>query len=93
MLFRIVQEAMQNSIKHAIAKNITIRTLFSKEKIIVTIDDDGVGMAEKEAKFCGVGILNMQHRTKLLGGLISWNTLPDSGTQVLITLPVQQQNL
>ncbi len=91
MLFRIVQEALQNSIKHANANNITIRTLFGDEHITVTVDDDGVGIKTDE-KSNGVGIMNMQHRTKLLGGTIAWNTLLQ-GTQVLITLPVEQQNI
>jgi len=93
MLFRIVQEALQNTIKHANAKHITIRTLFGDEQITVTIDDDGIGMQQAETTKSGVGMMNMQHRTKLLGGTIDWKPLPEKGTQVLITLPVQQQNI
>lgn len=93
MLFRIVQEAMQNSIKHARAQRITIRTLFGSEQIKVTVDDDGIGMSDSESLLSGIGMMNMQHRTRLLGGSISWNALPVRGTQVLIHLPVQQQNL
>src|SRR4051794_18036591 len=41
MLFRIVQEALQNSIKHAQAQHISIQTLFTNEHIIATVEDDG----------------------------------------------------
>ena len=93
MLFRIVQEALQNSIKHASAQHIVIRTLFGNEHITVTVEDDGAGMKTSDEIKNGLGMMNMQHRTKLLGGSIAWNALPEKGTQVLITLPVQQQNI
>ncbi len=92
MLFRIVQEALQNSIKHANAQHIVVRTLFSHEQITVTIDDNGTGMKETEQSLSGVGMMNMQHRTRLLGGTIVWHPLPQ-GTQVFITLPVQPQHV
>ncbi len=93
MLFRIVQEALQNSIRHAGAQHIAIQTLFTDEHITVTVEDDGIGISEKGKPLSGVGIMNMQHRTKLLGGTIAWNALPLTGTQVLIVLPVQQQDI
>ncbi len=90
MLFRIVQEALQNSIRQANATRVTVRTLFSEDHITVKIEDDGKGMAEPEQNNNGIGIMNMQHRTQLLGGNIAWNSLPQ-GTQVAITLPIQKQ--
>lgn len=93
MLFRIVQEALQNSIKHAHAQSIAIQTLYNNEHITVTIEDDGTGIRQNNQPLTGVGILNMQHRTKLLGGTIAWNRLPEKGTQVIIILPVQQKDI
>lgn len=92
MLFRIVQEALQNTIRHAKAQNVTVRTLFSDDHITVKIEDDGIGFNKENTTVSGIGMMNMQHRTKLLGGTIAWNPLPQ-GTQVFITLPVQQQNV
>jgi signal transduction histidine kinase len=93
MLFRIVQEALQNIIKHAHAQNIAIKTAFNDDHILATVEDDGIGIQQDDKSLSGVGIMNMQHRTKLLGGTIVWNRLPEKGTQVLITLPVQQENI
>jgi len=93
MLFRIVQEALQNSIKHAQAQHIAIKTIFTNEHITITVEDDGIGIHGEGKPLTGVGILNMQHRTKLLGGTIDWNVIPEKGTQVRITLPVQQQDI
>ena len=92
MLFRIVQEALQNSIKHAQAQNIAIQTLFNDGHIIATVEDDGIGIKDGKP-LTGIGIMNMQHRTKLLGGTIEWKRLPEKGTQVLITLPVQKEDI
>ena len=69
-----------------------IQTLFNNDHITVTIEDDGIGIKDGKP-LTGIGIMNMQHRTRLLGGTIVWNKLPESGTQVLITLPVQQENI
>lgn len=93
MLFRIVQEALQNSIKHAQARHIAVQTVFTNEHIIATVEDDGIGIRQDDQPLTGVGIMNMQHRTRLLGGTIAWNRLPENGTQVLITLPVQQAQI
>ncbi len=85
ILFRIVQEAMQNAIKHAHANNILI-TIVQNEKLIVTITDDGTGISNIVTSASGVGLLNMQHRTQLLGGSIEWKSSP-KGTAVIINLP------
>ncbi len=93
MLFRIVQEALQNIIKHAGARHIVICTLYGDKNITVTVEDDGIGMKANDEVKNGVAMINMQHRTQLLGGSIAWTALPEKGTRVLITLPAQQQNI
>lgn len=92
MLFRIVQEALQNSIKHADAQHIFIKSSITDTHISIAVEDDGRGISGNKQP-TGVGILNMQHRTRLLGGNITWNPMPVQGTQVLIHLPYQQENL
>jgi signal transduction histidine kinase len=87
MLFRIIQEAMHNSLKHANAKKIEIR-IDLHEKIAVTVADDGSGF-EKDNSYTGVGIMNMKHRTILMGGTIEWKPRDNGGTEVHIYLPVQ----
>lgn len=87
ILFRIIQEALQNAIKHSQAKNINIGIETKDEIIIVNITDDGKGI--KRISNDGLGIRNMKHRTKLLGGGISWAS-PGKGTSVMIQLPVKE---
>jgi len=88
MLFRIIQEAMNNCIKHANATHVGINIELS-ELISVTIIDDGTGFQVGKHGQRGVGILNMQHRTSLLKGSIAWKTGESGGTEITITLPIQ----
>ncbi len=85
ILFRIVQEAIQNAIKHAHAKKIEINLSIVKETIKITVIDDGTGFNETLTTE-GLGMRNMRHRTNLLGGSIFWNSTV-GGSSVTIELP------
>lgn len=89
ILFRIVQEAMQNAMKHANPAMIQIHLTVAKEKLRVLVIDDGHGFDESHQKE-GMGIRNMKHRTKLLGGNIHWNST-GNGSSVIIELPNNEQ--
>lgn len=87
ILFRIVQEILQNSIKHAQAKNIEINIKEDNESLSIQITDDGIGFDEN-AIMKSVGILNIKHRTHLLGGTVQWQSVAANGTCVSIQLPL-----
>jgi signal transduction histidine kinase len=87
ILFRIIQEAMQNAIKHASAKNIYINITQSNDLLKTIVKDDGVGFNHENLSD-GVGIINLKHRAKLLGGAVELKT-SNEGSTVLITLPVK----
>ncbi|HVU95443.1 MAG TPA: sensor histidine kinase [Puia sp.] len=89
MLFRIVQEAMQNAIKHAEASSIRIHIRFEGPAIGLTITDDGKGLPAAVQRPQGLGLLNMERRTHLLGGSIRWDSTEGSGTRIQILLPAQ----
>lgn len=91
ILFRIVQEAMQNAMKHADPRTILVHLTVAKEKLRVLIKDDGHGFNESHQKE-GMGIRNMKHRTKLLGGNINWNST-GNGSSVIIELPNNEQTI
>ncbi len=92
ILFRIVQEVLQNALKHARAKNIFIDITGELTSISITINDDGIGWEEGPEKN-GVGMINIRHRTGLLGGTVSWQSSPGMGTRVSIQLPVKDTSL
>ena len=88
VLFRIVQEAIQNAIRHANPSQVTIRSEEQDGALHISIADNGRGLAQAN-KPIGMGISNMQYRTNLLGGTIRWTTQPDgSGTVVQLHLPL-----
>jgi signal transduction histidine kinase len=89
ILFRIVQEAIQNCIKHARPQVIDISIRKAAQEQILIIADDGAGFDKAGMSSTGMGIRNMQHRTKLLGGEIRWEVTSAGGTAVLITLPLE----
>jgi signal transduction histidine kinase len=86
VLFRIVQEAVNNACKHGQASNIEIDTKQINDRIQLTIIDNGPGFNEKELP-SGIGMMNMKQRTELLKGKIDWKS-NDKGTTVMIQIPV-----
>ncbi|MDB5229660.1 MAG: hypothetical protein JWN76_465 [Chitinophagaceae bacterium] len=86
VLFRIVQEAIQNVIKHASANLIVITMSQSSELLKITLSDNGQGITKEVQD--GMGMANMKHRTRLLGGTIEWLCM-QRGTTIEITLPIK----
>ncbi len=89
VLFRIVQESLNNTVKHSRAKNICIELLYGMAVFKMTINDDGEGFdaGRLEATETGIGLNNMKNRASLVGALFSIQSSPGHGTSVLIQLP------
>ncbi|MFL9482617.1 sensor histidine kinase [Chitinophagaceae bacterium LWZ2-11] len=92
ILFRIVQEAIQNAIKHARSKNIIIQIIEQPHLLTIIVTNDGAGFDTATTSLNGVGIMNMKHRAKLLGGSIGWQSSLEDGTTVTIKLPISQKH-
>lgn len=92
-LFRVVQEGMNNIIKHASAQNVVISISKLENTIQIIIKDDGKGMdynfEDKEIKPSGFGLQKMKERVKVLNGNLSIESLPMKGTTIKITIPVE----
>lgn len=86
MLYRIVQEALQNAVKHSGASQINLQIENRDQVLCINISDNGTGFIEKNGK--GMGLSNMKHRTALIGGTLQINSKPYAGTNIIITLPV-----
>jgi signal transduction histidine kinase len=63
-LYRIVQEVINNAIKHAKASKIIFRFKREEGNMIIEIEDNGVGFDQEKVKF-GLGLQNIQHRLKI----------------------------
>lgn len=89
-LFRIAQEALTNSFRHAKAKNISISlSVTSSKYLLLTIFDDGKGF-EKTAcdEQMGHGLANMEQRTADLGGVFRCESAPSHGTTIEVQIPL-----
>jgi signal transduction histidine kinase len=86
MVYRIIQELLANSLKHAQATEILIQVIFSEDKnITLTVEDDGMGFDEEEVKTDSNGWTNIRSRVNYLNGTI--NLYTDKGTSVTISMP------
>lgn len=88
VIFRIIQEAFNNIVKHARANRIWLELDYHKHFLDILIKDDGIGFRrnhDDEANKAGMG--NMETRAKLFGGQLVLETLPERGTQILVSIP------
>lgn len=86
-LYRIVQEAINNVLKHAEAQNIDIQFFGYPEELVITLDDDGKGISENSKD--GIGIQNMKARTQSLNGSFEISSKANKGTSLLFRIPLQ----
>lgn len=87
--YRCVQEALHNIAKHSQARNVTLRICDQEQKLILTMEDDGVGMPSKsQARNRGFGLSGMRERVASLGGTVRIHTGSASGTRLRIMLPI-----
>ncbi len=91
ILFRIIQESIQNCIKHAKASAIDVRFSYHTEKLLVSIHDDGKGFDPADALISGhgQGLENIRTRIRLAGGVHYIQSLPGKGTHITLTIPYE----
>jgi two-component system, NarL family, sensor kinase len=89
-LYRIIQEIIQNTIKHSRATFLNILIIKKAHTIFVQTKDDGVGFNynEKSLEAKGVGLLSLQSRAQLLGGHLVVHTQPGTGVAFEIEIPI-----
>ena len=84
-LFNIAQEALNNSLRHAMARSVRVLIQEDQGKVALSVEDDGVGFNDSEKHF-GMGLRNMQERASFIGGEYSIQSLAEHGTRVTITV-------
>jgi len=88
IIFRITQEFLQNSIKHANCKNIFVLLKDIDNTLVLTLKDDGKGFNVNTLNADGIGLKNMKKRTELIGGQFKLESLDQKGTTLTIALPL-----
>lgn len=89
-LYRITQEAVNNSIKHAKAKSVTIQLMCYPDIIILTIEDDGIGFDLTNSKELNrFGLNSMENRARSLNAEFSLDSEPDKGTVITLQIHIK----
>jgi signal transduction histidine kinase len=89
VFYRVIQECVNNVIKHAEATTLDISLIKDKEGISATIEDNGIGfsISDKE-KFKGMGLKNIITRIEYLKGTVDFDSTPGKGTLVALHVPL-----
>jgi signal transduction histidine kinase len=91
-LYRIVQEALNNVIKHARASRAHVEFAWREGMVQCAVRDDGIGfeVASAEKRALGLGLIGMRERLEALGGEMLIHSVPGQGTVMTATIPVER---
>jgi signal transduction histidine kinase len=89
-IFRIVQESVNNVVKHSGATQVRVVLEKSDESVRLFVEDNGRGFdAASVTLRTGLGFISMRERLRLIGGEMSINSKPSLGTQIDVSVPLQ----
>lgn len=88
ILYRIIQETVNNVIKHAQANQLDISLIKDKDGISCTIEDNGIGFNHSTNSSEGIGIKNIKARVAYLQGTVEWDSSINKGTLVAVHIPL-----
>ena len=93
-LYRIAQELLNNAIKHSGATKINLQLIRHLQSIVLMVEDNGIGFDKEQAVGAnqGIGLKNIQTRTKMLGGTFFIDTLKGEGTTATCEIPLNMKN-
>jgi ligand-binding sensor domain-containing protein/signal transduction histidine kinase len=90
-LLRIGQEAVNNAVRHAEARNVLINLSFDAKRVQLSVRDDGRGFDYQNSADGGVkhfGLVGMRERAEQIGGTLTINSHANEGTEVLVDVPI-----
>jgi signal transduction histidine kinase len=91
-LYRVAKESISNAVRHSGGSQVTVRIAYGDDAIILSVSDDGNGLAEGEARKrpegTGAGLRNMTERMEAEGGRLIVTSAPRAGTEVQAELPI-----
>jgi PAS domain S-box-containing protein len=92
-IYRIVQESLTNVVRHAHAEHVDVILDWQRDKIVIIIEDDGVGIEMEKAREAGhLGLIGMQERAEMLGGKLVVDSTPQVGTTLVVEIPYAHSN-
>jgi signal transduction histidine kinase/streptogramin lyase len=96
-LYRVVQEALKNVIRHSGATEANLTLFRGSQEVSLLVQDNGKGFNASAARpsranvVGGFGVSNMEERIRILGGTLTLESQPGSGTRVLASIPIPQR--
>jgi signal transduction histidine kinase len=87
-LYRIVQEALTNVIKHSRASRVSVLVTRKPDTVAAVIEDDGVGFDAEDVRDGGLGLLGMRERIALLDGRLDIESSSAGGTSIVVEVPI-----
>lgn len=88
-LYRVVQEAMTNVVRHAHATRVDVLAERDGERVLVMVEDDGVGFDPEEPRSAEhLGLLGLRERAEALGGTLTLESAPGAGATVVVEVPI-----
>lgn len=87
-VYRIVQEALSNTLRHANAETVWVYFGRDEDDLVVEIEDDGVGFVLDAERAHSIGLYSMHRRAHSIGATLAIETRPGGGTTVRVTLPL-----
>lgn len=88
-VFRVVQEALDNALRHGGARRAAVRLEENADELVVTVSDDGSGF-DPAAQSDGFGFIDMRERLALVGGVLEVRSAPGDGTTVTARIPARR---
>ncbi|MCU1726567.1 PAS domain S-box protein [Pseudomonas sp. 7P_10.2_Bac1] len=90
-LFRILQEALTNVMRHADAQTVELTLSVEGRELCLTISDDGRGFVPTEGRATSFGLVGMRERVLMLGGTLALHSVPGEGTTLEVRVPLAQR--
>ncbi|MCU1749204.1 transporter substrate-binding domain-containing protein [Pseudomonas sp. 6D_7.1_Bac1] len=87
-LFRILQEALTNVMRHAQAHTVELTLVLEGDELRLTVSDDGVGFVDPTGRPTSFGVVGMRERVLIMGGQLSLDSEPGEGTTLSVRVPL-----
>ncbi|HRQ30618.1 MAG TPA: histidine kinase [Saprospiraceae bacterium] len=92
-LYRIIQEVINNAIKHAKATDLFVQLDYIDDQLIIAMEDNGVGFdTSDKSKMNGIGLSNIANRVSYFNGIMEITSTPQKGTLVMIEFNLPKEN-
>jgi PAS domain S-box-containing protein len=88
-LYRIAQEAVNNAVKHGRPTRIRVELAATRRKVVLGVRDNGSGIRRRTRRTGGMGLHIMQYRADAMNGSLTIGNLPEGGTAVVCSVPVE----